>query len=88
MLHQFGTTCNQDSRRTFCAWLLQWTDTHSVRLDDGLRKEILDGFPKGDDVFDAVVGLFGMLKVRLGLRRRIKPFKNVTLVGPVETLRM
>ena len=69
MLHQFGTTCNQDSRRTLCAWLLQWTDTHSVRLDDGLRKEILDGFPKGDDVFDAVVGLFGMLKVRLGQRR-------------------
>jgi len=66
VLRPFGTKRNQDSRRKFCGWLLQWTDTHSVELDDGLRKEIHDGFSQGYDAFDAVVGLFGMLQVCLG----------------------
>ena len=31
---------------------------------------------------------FGRMCQELGIERRIKPFKNVTLAGPVETLRM
>ena len=31
------------------------------------------GFPQGDDAFDAVVGLFGMLQVCLGQREPGEP---------------
>ena len=59
---------NQDDRRKFGASLLRWADAQKVTLEDGLRKEIHDGFSQGDDAFDAVVGLFGMLQVCLGQR--------------------
>jgi hypothetical protein len=32
-----------------------------------------EGFPEGDDSFDAVVGLFGMLEVALGRREPGEP---------------
>jgi hypothetical protein len=38
-----------------------------------LRKEIHDGFSQGDDAFDAVVGLFGMLQVCNGQRAPGEP---------------
>ena len=47
-----------------------------VGLDAALRAEMEDGFgagPSGDDRFDAVVGLFGMLNVVLGLRPSGEP---------------
>ena len=56
-----GGKRDQDDRRRFGASLLLWADAHNVTLEDGLRKEIQGGFPQGDDAFDAVVGLFGML---------------------------
>ena len=46
-----------------------WVRTNRVRLTDRLHAEIADGFgddTDGEDRFDAVVGLFGMLDVVLG----------------------
>jgi hypothetical protein len=37
------------------------------------------GFPQGDDAFDAVVGLFGMLQVCLGQREPGGPDDRVIL---------
>jgi len=37
-----------------------------VTLANCLAEDIQSGFPQGDDAFDAVVGLFGMLQVCLG----------------------
>ena len=46
-----------------------WVDKRSVRLEPQLEYELCDGFGSdrsGDDRFDAVVGLFGMLDVVFG----------------------
>jgi hypothetical protein len=51
--------------------LLQWAEQAGVDLTSGLRGEIESGFgPRkdGEDPFDAVVGLFGILNVLLGHR--------------------
>jgi hypothetical protein len=63
-----GGKRDRRNRRNLGASLLRWADAHSVTLEDRLRKEIQGGFPHGDDAFDAVVGLFGMLRVCLGQR--------------------
>ena len=68
-----GGKRNQDNRRKFGASLLRWADAQSVAIEDGLRKEIQGGFPQGDDAFDAVIGLFGMLQVCLGQRSPGEP---------------
>ena len=47
----------------------KWAETNDVRLTDQLSTEIEDGFGRdkdGEDRFDAVVGLLGMLDVVLG----------------------
>ena len=38
------------------------------KLSAALRGEIEVGFPEGDDAFDAVVGLFGMIEVITGIK--------------------
>lgn len=46
-----------------------WAGKSGARLTDRLRVEIADGFGEdgsGEDRFDAVVGLFGMLNVVFG----------------------
>jgi hypothetical protein len=51
--------------------LLNWADAVGVALMPELAAEIRDGFgasPNGEDRFDAVVGLFGMINVVLGRR--------------------
>ena len=51
--------------------LLKWAAEAGVEIDEELRLEIEDGFgdrADGEDRFDAVVGLFGMLNVLLGRR--------------------
>ena len=51
--------------------LLDWADENGVSVTDGLRRDVEDGFGRdkyGDDRFDALVGLFGMLDVVLGNR--------------------
>ena len=59
------------ARQTVAPTLLRWADATGVALDPPLRAAIVDGFgpsPSGEDPFDAVVGLFGMLNVVLGRR--------------------
>lgn len=49
--------------------LLRWAEETAIELAPELRTALLDGFgdgADGDDRFDAVVGLFGMLDVVLG----------------------
>jgi hypothetical protein len=43
-------------------------DKHRVTLAPELEREIEAGFSAGDDFFDAVVGLFGMIEVVFGKR--------------------
>jgi hypothetical protein len=64
---------SQDNRKKLGARLLRWAKAQGVTLEDGLKREIQVGFPQGDDAFDAVVGLFGMLKVCLGERATGEP---------------
>jgi hypothetical protein len=66
---------NQDDRIRFGTSLLRWADTHDIMLANCLTEDIQSGFPQGDDAFDAVVGLFGMLQVCLGQRASGEPDK-------------
>jgi len=68
---------NQDERRKFGASLLRWAGNHGVTLGNCLAEEIQAGFPQGDDPFDAVVGLFGILQVYLGQRPTGEPKEPV-----------
>ena len=65
-----------ESRERVGPALLNWAQSASVTLDPELRQTIEDGFPKGDDAFDAVVGLFGMLEVLLNRRSSGEPNKE------------
>jgi hypothetical protein len=77
-----GSKRKQGNRRKFGASLLRWADDRSVALDYELRKQIEDGFPQGDDAFDAVVGLLGMLHVCLGQRATGEP--NEAVIRKIE----
>lgn len=53
--------------------LLDWCAKHAVLPSKALTEQILDGFgpsPSGEDPFDAVVGLFGMIDT---LHRAVEP---------------
>jgi len=53
------------------ATLLAWADQASVEIPPDLKAAMREGFgpsPNGEDPFDALVGLLGMLNVVLGLR--------------------
>jgi len=56
--------------------LLKWARNTAVELTAALRKEIEAGFHDGDDAFDAVVGLFGMIEVVTGRRQAGNPSEN------------
>jgi hypothetical protein len=59
----------QSDRAAKVPVLLAWAERTRVTLDPALREAITEGFgtrPDGEDPFDAVVGLFGMLNVVLG----------------------
>ncbi len=68
---------SQSGRRDCVHAVLAWADARpAVRLDNGLRAIIDDGFgPRadGEDPFDAFVGLCSMLDVVLGLRQAGAP---------------
>jgi hypothetical protein len=72
-----GSKRKMDNRKVFGPSLLRWADAQNVTLEDGLRKEIHDGFSQGDDAFDAAVGLFGMLQVCNGQRVPGEPDKRI-----------
>lgn len=59
----FGKKGNQSNRRKLAAPLVRWARTASVRIEDDLGADIQGGFFQGQDAFDAVIGLFGMLDV-------------------------
>lgn len=63
--------------------LRSWARTNHVRLADRLQASIDNGFGAGvdgEDCFDAVVGLFGMLDVMLGNRRSGEPENELTRI--------
>jgi hypothetical protein len=53
--------------------LLRWADGSGAILEPGLTRVISDGFSEGDDAFDAVIGLFGMVEVVMGKRQTGEP---------------
>jgi hypothetical protein len=55
-------------RRKAAGALFKWAGKANVRLDPDLLQTIEQGFPDGDDAFDAIVGLFGMLEALMGRR--------------------
>jgi hypothetical protein len=67
---------NQRVRQCNAPALLGWGNAAGVDLEPDLCAQIKDGFGsdrRGDDRFDAVVGLFGMLNVVLGRRPSGEP---------------
>ena len=63
----------QDDRRVDARRMLDWCANNAVIPDDRLLAQIVDGFgaaPGGDDLFDAVVGLFGIIDA---VRRAAEP---------------
>jgi hypothetical protein len=64
------------SRREACAAMAAWMASVGVLASSGLRAQLADGFgprPSGEDAFDAVAGLLGMLDVVLGRRTLHEP---------------
>jgi hypothetical protein len=75
----------QDDRRVDARRLLEWCANNAVIPDDRLLAQIVDGFGEdsgGDDLFDAVVGLFGMIDA---VRRAAEPqLPDDTIVRRIE----
>lgn len=69
-----GSKGNPENRKKFGALLLAWAGNNNVGIEESLGSEMQDGFRTGnDDAFDAVVGLFGMLRICLGQRDSGEP---------------
>ena len=80
-----GSKRKQAPRTENAATMLGWAKRSGVRLSSGLRAEIKDGFGSkadGEDRFDAVVVLFGMLNILLGHRETGEPRNDPNL--PIE----
>jgi hypothetical protein len=63
-----GKSVQEDRKRSAPA-LLNWAERVGLTLSDELQASIMAGFgptSDGEDAFDAVIGLFGMLEVVLG----------------------
>ncbi len=61
----------QDDRRTAAAGLSAWASLHGVVFSDDLSAQIANGFgvsKAGEDPFDALAGLLGMIEVLDGRR--------------------
>lgn len=63
----------QWSRTKFGDFLLNWAVKRNLELEQPLHQQIEKGFPEGDDAFDAVVGLFGMIEIATGERQSGEP---------------
>jgi len=63
-----GSKLHQDDRRKGGKELLRWVKDTPIEISSELRTSITNGFPQGDDAFDAIVGLLGMIEVVLGQR--------------------
>ncbi len=70
----FSTPFRRSKRRqldrlAFTGQLITWARSHCLDLDESIIVSIQDGFgtdPSGEDRFDALVGLYGMINVILG----------------------
>lgn len=60
-------------RKSASGALFGWANKAHVEFDPELKGAIEDGFPDGDDAFDAAIGLFGMLDVLLNGRESGEP---------------
>ena len=75
-LRAHGGKRRRTARAASATRMLDWAERSAIALAPGLAAEIEDGFgpnPGGDDRFDAVVGLFGMLNVLSGARPSGEP---------------
>jgi hypothetical protein len=66
----------QSDRQSFASHLLDYAASHRFELDDSLKNAIANGFgsnPGGEDRFDAVIGLYGMINIILGHRPVYEP---------------
>jgi hypothetical protein len=73
---QTGGKRSQAARQAGAGALVDWAARAKVSLAPELCTALQDGFgpaPAGEDAFDAVVGLFGMLNLILGLRPLEEP---------------
>jgi len=71
-----GGKRSQTARQANGPILIEWSRRHGIRLTESLRSALMGGFgPGGDgeDPFDAVIGLLGMLNVVLGGRPTGEP---------------
>ena len=60
-------------RRAVGIHLKKWAVSLALALEPALLGMIEEGFPEGDDAFDAIVGLLGMIEVVTGRRQPGEP---------------
>jgi hypothetical protein len=78
----FSSPCRRNKRRpsdriAFSEQLISWAETHNLDLDDSIRSLIMDGFGddfEGEDRFDALVSVYGMINVVLGYHPVEEPY--------------
>ena len=78
-----GSKQRQSDRAADSSTMRDWAQTNGVHLTKRLKHEIEDGFGtnrNGDDRFDAVVGLFGMLDVVFGNLESGEPRDDTTQI--------
>ncbi len=73
-----GSKTSQPTRAAIAPALLHWAAIHQLRLTPALTRKIRTGFPPqppstGDDPFDAVIGLFGILHSLLHYSPQLDP---------------
>lgn len=72
--HGLRSKTDEDCRKAFGKDLLSWAQRTGVYIESQLETIIEGGFhDDGDDAFDAIVGLFGMLQIVLGQRGSGEP---------------
>jgi hypothetical protein len=66
----------QSDRQSFACHLLDYAASNRLEIDNSLKNSITNGFgssPGGEDCFDAVIGLYGMINIILGHRPVYEP---------------
>jgi hypothetical protein len=68
---------SHEDRKTFSNHLSSWAERHLLDLDPLIIRMILDGFGDdsfGEDRFDALIGLYGMINIVQGFHPSGEPF--------------
>lgn len=69
----------------FAGHLLDWATDQNIDLSESVRSQIENGFGSGlngDDLFDALIGLYGMINVILGNHPIVEP--HSALISNIE----